>query len=88
MKCVWSEEWSENVRCLCVASDSFAFMITTFLNVLIICASMFKHVCVHDMVSVQCQSVQWQSVRRMIFFFFLKKNSFVDQSLPKYKYGM
>lgn len=49
---------------------------------------MFKHVCVHDMVSVQCQSVQWQSVRRMIFIFFLKKNSFVDQSLPKYKYGM
>lgn len=37
-------------------------MITTFLNVLIICASMFKHVCVHDMVSVQCQSVQWQSI--------------------------
>lgn len=56
-------------------------MFTTSVNVLNICASLFIHVCVHDVVSVQ-----WQYVRiKMIL---KKTNNFVDQSLPKYEYGI
>lgn len=81
MKCVLSEEWSKNVRCLSASSSSFAFMFTTSVNVWNICASLFIHVCVHDVVSVQ-----WQYVRiKMIL---KKTNNFVDQSLPKYEYGI